>query len=69
MPNLTPAEAAQLLGISRQRVMTLLESGRIPGAFSNGTGERRYWTIPSEALADIKPKKTGPKLFGKWRKP
>lgn len=59
------AEAAHLLGISRQRVQQLLYAGKIKGAVKEG----RFWRIPlygNSKMPKVLPGTRGPK--GTWRK-
>lgn len=52
---LSTSQAAELLGISRQRISILLKEKRIPGAIK----VNRYWAIPYESLLDMPDRKPG----------
>lgn len=52
---LTTAQAARALGISPQRLRTLLDAGRLPGAYRLGWA----WVIPPAALEAVRVRKTG----------
>jgi excisionase family DNA binding protein len=43
---ITPEECAKRLGVSPQRIYTLLRAGRIPGARKVGSKWRGSWHIP-----------------------
>ena len=40
-------QAAERLGLSRQRMQQLAQSGRLVGAVQVGEGQRRYWIVPA----------------------
>lgn len=49
--HVTLSVAAELLGVSRQRVHQMLKAGRIPGAFLMDCGDgREMWVIPRKEL-------------------
>lgn len=52
---LSVAQAAEYLGLTRQRVNQLIDQERIVGAQKVG----EYWVVPFEALDNIKPVKMG----------
>ena len=54
MKLMTPAEAGQILGISRQRVNALIAAGRLP-AIRVG----RSWIIEPSALAAVRVRRPG----------
>lgn len=56
--HITATVAAELMGVSRQRVHQLLTQGRVPGAFLVDCGDgREMWVIPRPAINRIKFKK------------
>lgn len=49
--HITLSVAANLLGVSRQRVHQMLKAGRIPGAFLMDCGDgREMWVIPRNGI-------------------
>ena len=50
--DITAAEAARRLGVTRQRAVVLAHSGRFAGAWQTEAG--REWRIPEQAVASMK---------------
>jgi plasmid maintenance system antidote protein VapI len=56
--HVTASVAANLLGVSRQRVNQLLKQGRITGAFLMDCGDgREVWVVPRNSLDTIRYKR------------
>ena len=58
----TVTEAAELLGVTVQRMRQLLCSGRIVGAFKNRTGRREWTILLTDARPTVSPGTRGPQL-------
>lgn len=53
--HVTASVAANLLGVSRQRINQLLKQGRINGAFLMDCGDgRELWVVPRRSLSTIR---------------
>jgi excisionase family DNA binding protein len=52
-PWITPEECAKRLGVSPQRIYTLLRAGRIPGARKVGSKWRGSWHIPASEDGNV----------------
>lgn len=56
---LTPAAAAERLGLTRQGVMKLLHRGRLPGSYQDDKGRWHVW-LPAEEVGDGRSAGAGP---------
>jgi excisionase family DNA binding protein len=63
---LTTTQAAELLGLSRQRVGVLVKGGRFPGAEQSSRGK---WSIPAASVAGfVHLPRSGNRTRGKKRR-
>jgi len=47
-------EIASILGVNEKRIMRILRSGAIPGAYKRTDAAPRQWVVPEESIPDIK---------------